>query len=683
MASLAKASSDPLELNKYSDSDSAEIAKSADRHKVVEISEKVDTPKNTGLGREFTDILISTEIDPFPWKSSNLGISYPGGEEKSPVSYSSDLIGLDMAAGSNLQIAADHDRETIHMFKPNTAITPTSQTLVEVVTYLSENLSVIRQALELEMWPQLDAIITRLKAKTEETKALLVKLPQELLLSNEGLSSDTTTDALTRVSEKATTSSTKYSGDNAFVLQSHGPAEDILAVAKASDLHPEGEAPPELRQVSKTNPGLKAKSEKRADPKKTSIIQDLQAEKPEDISVSITPGNAVASHGELEEALAAPAKVLTVTDEMKGKETGSIVSANKTELGSVPEVIVEAAPGLVEKSESFEEERDDQDSIPLFGAPEQVPKPQGEHEEPRDFLRHSGETVVLPQLETQRTQILEIFSASEEDQPSQPNLNASRHSSFSGKVKSHSIFGTHLMPGQAGRERPFSLEHSVASPLSGERPLTELLLVTAEPMLICNIDTLRSGGGQESTELRALGSNSPSLALTPKPFVIEYGNTSKGSFQIDVPFSTSGDSIQSRATPSSSLPQQIHSSEQSGPTEFHDRPKIAAGPLRRFQPFSFARAGPSKMNSPGLFKESSQVAERVALSSRPESPSKSNTKSESQAGTAILCNISTPLSVKRSSVFVSTYFPIRPSRFNRTGLFAPENQHPAAKRPES
>lgn len=197
-------------------------------------------------------------------------------------------------------------------------------------------------------------------------------------------------------------------------------------------------------------------------------------------------------------------------------------------------------------------------------------------------------------------------------------------------------------------------------------------------MLIGNVDTLRSGGDREIIGLRALGSNSSS-----KLPVIEYGNTSKGFSPIEVPFSTPGESIQSRATPNSPHPLQFHSSEQSGPTEFHDRPKIAAGPLRKFQPFSFARAGPSKMNSSGLFKESSQVAERLELSSQPESPSKSNTKRKSQTGTAILCTISNPLSVKCSSVFISTYFPIRPSRFNRTGLFAPEYQHPAAKRPEN
>lgn len=202
-------------------------------------------------------------------------------------------------------------------------------------------------------------------------------------------------------------------------------------------------------------------------------------------------------------------------------------------------------------------------------------------------------------------------------------------------------------------------------------------------MLICNVDTLRSGEDRESTGLRALGSNASFLAVPSKPPVIEYGNTSKGFPPIDVPFSTSGDSIQGRATPSSPHPLQLHSSEQSGPTEFHDRPKTAGGPLRRFQPFSFARAGPSKMNSSGLFKESSQAAERLALSSQPESPSKSNKNCRPQRGTAILCTISNPLSVKSSSVFISTYFPIRPSRFNRTGLFASENQHPAARRPES
>lgn len=199
-------------------------------------------------------------------------------------------------------------------------------------------------------------------------------------------------------------------------------------------------------------------------------------------------------------------------------------------------------------------------------------------------------------------------------------------------------------------------------------------------MLICNVDTLRLGEDRESPGLRAKGSNASFLAV---PSVIEYDNTSKGFPPIDVPISTTGDSIQGRATPSSLNSLQLHSSEQSGPTEFHDRAKTAAGPMRRFQPFSFARTGPSKMNSSGLFKESSKVAERLALSSQPESPSKSNIKRKLQTGTAILCTISNPRSVKSSSIFISTYFPIRPSRFNRKGLFAPENQDPAAKRPEN
>lgn len=474
MASLAKASSDPLQLNKFGDLDSAEIAKSDDRHKVVEFSgEHVETPKKKDLGREFTDILISTEVDPLPWKSSNLGISYPGGENKSPVSYSSDLIGLDMAAGWNHLIAADHDRETTPLPMPNIAITPTNQTLDEVVAYLSGNLSVIRQALELEMWPQLDAIITRLQAKTDKTKALLVKLPQEQSLSNGGLSSDKTTDTLTRISEKAATLCTNYSRDDAVVLQSHGPAEDILASTKASNPLFERDAPAGPTEVSTVDLGLKAKSEKRAGSKQKLIIQNLPAGKPEDISVSNNPVNAVASHGELEEALAAPANVLTATAEMKGTEVDSIVPANSPELDSVPEATVEAQPGLVVKRGSFGGERDDRDPISLFGAPEQILKPQGEHEEPRDFLSLSSETIVVPQFDTQQIQVV----ASEEDQPSsQPSLNASRPSSFSGQIKSHSIFGTHLMPGQAGRERPFSFEHSVASPPSGARPLTELLL---------------------------------------------------------------------------------------------------------------------------------------------------------------------------------------------------------------
>lgn len=474
MASLAKASSDPLELNKFGDLDSAEIAKSDDRHKVVESPGKhVETPKNLGLGREFTDTLISTEVDPLPWKSSNLGISYPGGEEKSPVSYSSDLIGLDMAAGSSLLTAADHDRETIHLPRPNFAITPTNQTLDEVVAYLSGNLSVLRQALELEMWPQLDAIITRLKEKTEETKALLVKPPQEPLLSDGGLSSDKTTETLTRVSEKAATSCTEYSRDDAVVLQSHGPNEDILASAKASNSLFERDAPVGPTEVSKVELGLKAKSEERASSKQTLIIQHLPAGKPEDISVSNNPVNAVSSHRELEEALAAPSNVLTATAEMKGREVDSIVPANRPELDSVREATVEAQPGLVAKHDSLEGERDDQDPISLCGVPEQIPNPQGGHEGPRDFLSLSSGTIVVPQSDTQQIQL----GAPEEDQPSsQPNLNASRPSSFSGQIKSNSIFGTHLMPGQAGRERPFSLEHSVASPPSGARPLTELLL---------------------------------------------------------------------------------------------------------------------------------------------------------------------------------------------------------------
>lgn len=443
MASLAKASSDSLELNKFGDLDSAEKAKSDDRHKVVEFSGKhVESPKSMDLGREFTDILISTEIDPLPWISSNVGISYPGGEKKSPVSYSSDLIGLDMAAGSNLLTAADHDRETVHLPRPNFAIAPTNQTIDEVVAYLSANLSVIRQALELEMWPQLDAIITRLQAKAEETKALLVKLPQELLLSNGGLSSDKTTDTLTRVSEKAATSCTKYSRADAVVLQSHEPAEGILASAKASNSLFERDAPAGPTEVSKPDLGLKAKSEKRASP------------------------------GELEEALAAPANVLTATADMKGREVDSIVAANRPELDSVSEATIEAQPGLVVKRVSYEGERDAQDPISLFGAPEQIPNPQGEHNGPRDFHSLSSGTIVVPQFDTQQIQV----GAPEEDQPSsQPNLKASRPSSFSGQIKSHSIFGTHLMPGQAGRERPFSLEHSVASPPSGARPSSEFL----------------------------------------------------------------------------------------------------------------------------------------------------------------------------------------------------------------
>lgn len=439
MASLVKASSDPLELNKFSDLDSAEKAKSEDRHKVVEFSGKhIETPKSMDLGREFTDILISTEIDPLPWISSNVGISYPGGEKKSPVSYSSDLIGLDMAAGSNLLTAADHDRETVLLTRPNFATAPTNKTLDEVVAFLSANLSVMRQALELEMWPQLDAIITRLQAKTEETKALLVKLPQELILSKRDLSSDKTTDTLTKVSEKAATSCTKYSQADAVVFQSHGPAEDILASAKASNSLFGRDAPAGRTELSNADLGLKAESEERAS---------------------------------LEEALAAPANVLTATADMKGKEVDSIVPVNRPEIDSIPEATIEAQPSLVVKHVSYEGERGAQDPISLFGAPEKIPN-QGEHKGLRDFHGLSSGTIVVPQFDTQQIQV----NAPEEDQPSsQPNLKASRPSSFSGQIKSHSIFGTHLMPGQAGRERLFSHEHSVESPPSGARPSSEFL----------------------------------------------------------------------------------------------------------------------------------------------------------------------------------------------------------------
>lgn len=196
-------------------------------------------------------------------------------------------------------------------------------------------------------------------------------------------------------------------------------------------------------------------------------------------------------------------------------------------------------------------------------------------------------------------------------------------------------------------------------------------------MLTRNIDKFHLGGEGEITGLRALGSKSSFIAVPPKPPVIEYANTPEGFPPIcgtREALPASGDSIQSRVGPGSPDPQQSHSSEQSDPIEVQDRPKIAVGPLRKFQPFSFARAGPSKMNSPGLFKESSHVAEQVALGSQPESTGKSTTKSKPQ---------SNPLSVKSSSVFANTYFPIRPSRFNHTGLFAPENQHPAVKRPEN
>ena len=196
-------------------------------------------------------------------------------------------------------------------------------------------------------------------------------------------------------------------------------------------------------------------------------------------------------------------------------------------------------------------------------------------------------------------------------------------------------------------------------------------------MLTRNIDEFHLGGEGEITGLRALGSRSSFIAVPPKPPVIEYANTPEGfapTCGTREALPTSGDSIQSSDGPSSPHPQQSHYSEQSGPIEVQDRSKSAVGPSRKFQPFSFARAGPSKMNSLGLFKESSHMAGQVALGSQPESTSKSTTKSKPQ---------STPLSVKSSSVFANTYFPIRPSRFNRTGLFAPENQHPAFKRPEN
>lgn len=195
-------------------------------------------------------------------------------------------------------------------------------------------------------------------------------------------------------------------------------------------------------------------------------------------------------------------------------------------------------------------------------------------------------------------------------------------------------------------------------------------------MLTRNIDKFHLGGEGEITGVRALGSRSSFIAVLPKPPVIEYANTSEGfppTCGTGEASPTSGDSIQSSDDPSSPHPQQSLSSEQLGPIEVYDRSKNAVGPLRKFQPFSFARAGLSKTNSLGQFKESSHVAEQVALGSQPESTSKSTTKSQPQ---------STPLSVKSSSVFANTYLPIRPSRFNRTGLFSPENQHPALKRSE-
>lgn len=464
MASLAKASSDDL--------DSAEIEKSTVRHNSLETSEKdVEKPENMDRGREFTDILISTEIDPLPWKSPNFGISYPSAGEKSSVSYSSDLIGLDMAAGSNISIAADYDRETNHLSTSKSTFTPTNPTLVEVFAYLSGNLPVIRQALEPEMWPQLDAIITRLKAKTEEAKNSLIKLPQELPLSDGKLSLDKTTDGLTRVSEKASTSNTIYSGDDTVVIQSHGLAEDILTSAKASNFLSKGETPARSTELSKVNLGLKAETDKRTDSKKAFIMHPLPAGKTEDINISVNSESAVTSHGQLEEALAASTNILNTNAELKGKEADFTVSINKPELGTAPEVIVEAQTGLVAKRGSFEGEPEDQDPIPLFGAPEEMSKPHGEHEEPRGYLHLSDETNGLPQFETHQTQGLGISGATEEHKPSpQPDLDASRLSSFSHQIKSHSIFGTHLMPGQAKRERKLSIEHSVSSHSAGARP---------------------------------------------------------------------------------------------------------------------------------------------------------------------------------------------------------------------
>lgn len=475
MASLAKASSDPLEMNKTSDLDPAEIEKLTDRHKVVETSETpVEKPENMDRGREFTDILISTEVDPLPWKSPNFGMSYPSAGEKSPVSYSSDLIGLDMAAGSNISIAADADREIIHSSMSNSTTPPTNQTLAEVIAYLSANLPVIRQALELEMWPQLDAIITRLKAKIEEAKDSLIKLPQELPLPDGKLSSDKTADGLTRVSEKASTSSTIHSRDGTVVCQSNGPAEGILASAKASDFLSENEAPAGSTEISKADLGLEAKSEKQTDSKKTLIIPALPVGKSKDINLPVTSGNGVKRHGQLEEALAASANNPNVTAELEGKEADFTVSVNRPELCTVPEAIVEAQPGLVGKRGSFEGEPEDQDPIPLVGAPEQMPKPHGEHEEPGGYLSLSDAASVAPQFEMHQTQGLRISGVTEEHQPpSLPDLNTSRLSSIPQQIKSRSIFGTHLMPGQAKRERTLSLEHPVSLPSTGARPSTE------------------------------------------------------------------------------------------------------------------------------------------------------------------------------------------------------------------
>lgn len=463
MASLAKASSDQLELNKIRELDSAEIEESADRHKSLETSEKhVGKPESMDRGREFTDILISTEIDPLPWKSSNFGISFANAGDKSPASYSSDLIGLDMAAGSNISLASDYDRETIHLPTSKSTTTPTNPALVEVFAYLFGNLPVIRQALEPQMWPQLDAIITRLKTKSEEAKNPLIKLPQELTLSNGKLSLDKTTDGLTRVSEKASTSNNICSGDNTVVLRSHGLAEDILTSATASNFLSEGEAPVRLTELSKANLGLEDESDNRTDSKKILIVHPLPAGNSTDVNFPVDSESAVTSHGQLEGALSASKNILNTNAELKGKEADFTVSINRPELGIAPEVVVEAQTGLVGKRGSFEGDPEYRDPIALCGARE-LSKPHGKHEEPRGYVRLSDETNVLPQLETHQTQGLGIFGVNEEHQPSpQPDFDA--------RIESHSIFGTHLMPGQAKRERTLSIEHSISSHTAGAGP---------------------------------------------------------------------------------------------------------------------------------------------------------------------------------------------------------------------
>lgn len=472
MASLAKASSDPLEMKRTDDLDPAEIEKRSEGNKVVETFEThVEKSENIDRGREFTDILISTDIDPLPWTSPNFGISYPSAGEKSPVSYSSDLIGLDMAAGSNMSIAADHDREKIHLSMSKSTSPPTNQTLAEVVAYLSANLPVIRQALELDLWPQLELIITRLEVGIENAKDSLMKLPQ---VSDRKLFSDKTADGLTRGSETASTSSAIHSRGDTIVLQSHGAADNILASAKVSKFLSESEAPAESTEISKADLELKEKYEKRTDSKKTLIRPALPAGKCKDTNLSVVSGFGLTSHGQLAESLAtsaASANIPNASAELKGKEADFAVSIDKMELKTVPKAIVEAQSGLMGERGPFEGQPENQDHIPTVGAPEQIPKSHGEYEEPRGYLNLSDEANVTPQIETHQIQGLGISSVTEAYQPSlQPDLDTSKLLSVSQQMKSHSIFGTHLMPGQAKRERTLSLGHSVSSPSTGAIP---------------------------------------------------------------------------------------------------------------------------------------------------------------------------------------------------------------------